>query len=440
VTALFIISGLVVNPITGYAQQAPDEEWQQERGEAMDALVAVQEKKRSISETAGEGGLLVEELKRYEKELLRFPKKDRLRFGHDADYTYDTNSQRLRVHNEEGNSTFRINPFVEYDLSGQKTDLKFEYRWNRQYNNNTPGSDTFSQEGNIRFARKVLPKTNLSINERLTRSSVRSSGKDNKKVSWDNASRATINYDLNPKIQINLEANYTRLFFVNEDFDETGTREFQLDPNVVLQLTPKTRVTLGYRWSLPRVHTEATDTVNHEFRISYSGKITPKSTLSADVSFTQKDPNSAQVGSSDKIASSLGYLWQATPKTSLRFLYSNSMELAVSDSISSGNLLKSEVRTTSDSWSLSIRWRPYRKVNTEFSFAPSHSHSKTKKTGDANTRSRSFTFPFQLGFDVDLTRWLRLRLTYTYRHKIGNEPKTDENRAHTWFVGSNVVF
>lgn len=432
----FFLTQMIADPVISNAEESTARE------QAMDAMVSVQEKKRHPSKERNEENdeVALKELQTYQKELLRFPKKDRLRFGQDADYTYNTNSGGSRIHNQEGNSTYRINPFINLDLGGQKTDIRFEYRWNRSYNNFTPQADAFSQEGTLRFGRRILPKTNLSLNQRLTRASSRVAGLDNKKISWDSTNRVGLNYEFHPKIQMNLEANYARLFFTQEDFDETGTRNFQLDPSVVLVLTPKTRLTLGYQWSLPRVHTEASDTINHVFRVSYSGKVTAKSSVSADLSYTLRDPASARASKGDSVASSVGYMWQVTPKTGLRFLYSNSVELSLSDSISGVSLLKTETRTTSDTLSLSIRWRAHRRINTEFSFTPSHSHSKTKRTGDANVRSRTFTFPFQVALDIDLVKWLKLRLAYTYRHKIGNEHKTDENRNHTWFVGTNVAF
>jgi len=285
-----------------------------------------------------------------------------------------------------------------------------------------------------------MKKTTLSLNDRLTRTSTRAQGiDDGKKISWTNAHRAGLSYEYNPKLTLNFEANYSNTYLPHESFDETSSFSFDLDPNLLFRPTPKTRLTLGYRWSIARVHTEATDATTHVFRVGYSGEITPKSSVSADFSWTLQDPDSAQAAQSKQYSTVLGYIWQATRKTSLRISYSSSFKRSLSDSISSGQLLKSSTLTSSDTWSLSTLFRPHRKINTEFSFNGSHSHSKTKKTGSLNTRSRTFTFPFQAAVDYDLTRWLRLRLSYTYRHRIGNERKTDEARSHTWFVSTSVL-
>lgn len=437
ITALFLMP--CARPV-----QAAIESPLTEREKAIGAFVALEEKKRTAGEEATMSPVdkqaQLEQLKALQEELLRFPKKDRFKFGQDTHYTYDTNPNRLPIHQDKEDSTFRINPFAEVDLSGLKTDLRFEYRWNRQYNVKIPASDSFSQEGNLRFSRRILPKTTLSLNSRLTRNSVRSSGKDNKKVSWDMSQRATLNYELNRKINLNLEANYGRTDFINEDFDETSNYNFSLDPNLSLQLTPKSKITLGYRWRFTRIPTESSDATSHEFRAGYSGRLSPKSTISADVAWTRQNPDSAQAAKSDQFRSSFGYVWQATPKTSIRTLYSNSLEHSISDSISNRALLKKTTHTGSDTLSFSIRVRLHRKLSTEFSFNGTHNRTRTRETGKDNVRTRQFTFPFQFAMDLDLFRWLRMRLTYTYRHRIGDEHKTDQFRAHTFFVGANAAF
>jgi len=436
-TALFV-TGLTGGIVSRALAQ--EEEPLDERERAMNAYVLLAEKKReaqlSPSVSSPE---TVKELKGYQKELLRFPQKDRFKFGQDTHYTYDTNISRLQIQREEGDSVFKINPFAQVNLSGQKTDLRFEYRWDRVYNAKIPASDTFNQEGTVRFARKILPKTDLSLNSRLNRSSVRSAGNDNKKIGWDNAHRTTFNYEYNPKLNLNFETNYLRTDFPDEKFDETSNYSFYLDPNFSLKLTSKSKMTLGYRWNFTRIPTESSDATTHEFRTGYSGRLTPKSTVSADFVYSLEDPDSAQASRSDQVRSSLGYVWQATKKTSLRTLYSNSFKHSLSDSVSGSNLLKKTTRTASDTLSFSVRVKLHRKLSTEFSFNGSHSRTKTRETGADNTRSRTFTFPFQLAFDIDLAKWFRLRLAYTYRHRIGNEHKTDQHRAHTWFVGCNVA-
>ncbi len=438
-----LVTALFVGPLIfkSLPLEAAEKKPESDREKAMGAYLALEESKKTSNTTTPEQQeVLVTELKALQKELLQFPKKKRFHFTQDMQYTYDSNANRVKIHHEKGDSTFRVNPAAEVDLSGLKTDLRVEYRYNRIYNIKRPENDSYNQETTLRFSRKILPKTTLALNDRLNRSSVRVAGKDNRKVGWDNAHRATLNYELNPKIKLNLESNYTRTDFPHKDYGRTSNLSYSLDPNVSLQVTRKTRFTGGYRWSFTKIPTKSINATTHEVRAGYSGQLTPKSSLSADVSLSRQNPDSAQVGISDTVNSSLGYVWQATPKTSIRALYSNSLSLAVSDSLSGVNLLKSSTRSASDTWSLSVRVRLHRRVTGELSFNPSRSYSKTKQTGAANTHTQTIAFPFQIAFDVNVTKWLKLRLTYTFRHQIGDEPKTDENRAHTWFAGCNTAF
>lgn len=380
-------------------------------------------------------------LQRYQKELLRFPKRDRLSYGGDLDMTYDNNVNRNVIRSEEGDTLFRMAPFVKLDLGSRKTDLAVEFRSSHSYNAKVPegGRDVLRLEGTLRAGRKFGKKTTVSLNDRLSSTLVRHEeiDDDGKKVSYDNSHRLSVNHPMNRKLTLNFEADYSRTDFPHELFDQDGSRTVQLDPNLFFNLTPKTRISLGYRWSVSRNRTESSDKTTHEFRVGYSGKITGKSSLQIDLSQAFDDPDSAQAARADRTTVSTAYIWQATPKTSLRVLYSNSFTHSISDSVSGANLLKTTTRSASDSLSTSVRFRLNRKTSTEFSFDGSHSHSKTRQTGADNTRSRTWTFPFQGAVDFTLTRWLRFRFAYTYRHQIGNED-SNEHRAHTWFFGSNV--
>ena len=402
------------------------------------AIQQLSNKEASVKEVA------VEDLQQQDyRDLLRRPKKDRFHFGYDTDMTYTTNRSGAAIHYEKGNTVFRVNPSASIDLSKRKTDMKLEYRWNRTYNDKTsitPGSDNFGQEISFRAGHKIFRKLSLSLNDRLSRNSVRVQGFDNKKVSFDNSHRQSLSYEYNPKLTLNLETSVNSTAFVNENWTPGDSHDWQIDPNLSFQLTRKTRITAGYRMSNPRSYAKSSDATNHVFRFGYSGKITPKSTVSADFSWTIQDPASAQASRSKKYSTSASYLWQATAKTGIRLIYSNSYSLTISDSLSGRDLFKTSNYSSSNSWGISIRFRPYRRINTEFSFTPSHSDSRTKKTGDANTKSRNFTFPIQAGLDLEIWKGIRLRLTYTYKHKIGDEMKTDENRTHTWFAGTNVLF
>lgn len=460
-TALFLtlIFGLRNVARAGPAQSGAGagEEWTKAREAAMNAEVLKLEegggdsKRRPTSKKQKEEPKdkqdkkqqeISEELKKYQRELLRFPKRDRLSFGGDFSMTYDNNLNRNVIRSEEGDTFFHLVPFVKLDLGSRKTDFVVEFQPSRDYYVKVPeGKDFKKFEVTVRTGRKIGKKTTLSLNDRLTATIRRDAeiDDDGKKVQYDNAHRLSLNHTLNRKLSLNFGADYNQTYLPHENFDQDSNSSVQLDPNLFFNLTPKTRLSLGYRWSISRSRTEASDKTAHEVRWGYSGKITGKSSLQVDLSYALDDPDSAQAAKADRMTLSTAFLWQVTPKTSLRLLYSNSPSISISDSLSGSDLLKSSTRSVSDSFSTSLRFRLNRMISTELSFDGAHSHSKTKKTGADNTRSRTWVFPFQGSVDLTLTKWLRLRFSYTYRHQIGNE-ESNEFRAHTWFFGSNAAF
>ena len=388
-----------------------------------------------------------QELKEIEKELLQFPKKDRIRMGGDFDFTYEDNVGRLPVHHDEGETIFKLSPFAQLDLSGQRTELRLEYRTRHTYNvkrSEIPGNDSFIQEGTVRVGRKILPHTLFSLNERLGRTSTRTAGHDNKKIQWDQSHRAALNYEMSKKFSISLDGSHSRTDFPNESFDENYTRSWTLNPGLFFQMTPKTRLSGNYALTYSRAQTKTSDNTKHEFRVGYFGQLTTKSSASLDVSLSHQVPDSADASRSNQIVWSGGYIWQATPKTSFRLLYSTTLSRATTDSLDTdGPLMFTKTRTDthSDSLSFSTRWRIHRKITTDFSFDGAHSRNKTNVVeGDsATTKTRQWTLPFQVGLDVELVRWVRLRFTYTFRYRLGDERKTDEFRAHTFFGSANIA-
>lgn len=389
-----------------------------------------------------------DELLHLKKELLQFPKKKRLRFGGDFDMTYDTNANRLPVHHEEGDTFFNMNPFIQLELGGAKTKLGVEYRTPFLYNvkrSVNPGTDSRTQELTVRSSRKILPRTLFSLNERLSRLSISQQSKDNRKVRWDQSHRASLNYELSKKFSISVDGSHARTDFPNEDYDQDYTRTFTLNPSIFFQITPKTKLSGNYGYTYSRSQAKSSDSRTHEFRLGYTGKITGKSSLSTDVALSHQSPDSAAAATTNSIVYSLGYIWQATHKTSLRLLYSSSYTFSMTDAIAtSGHFEFTKTRTysVSDSLSLSTRLRVNPKLSTELSCDLSHSRSKSYVSeGEPDvTKSRTWTFPFQVALDYQLMRWCRLRFAYTFRHRLGDERKTDENRAHTWFLASNLSF
>ncbi|MBI4115781.1 MAG: hypothetical protein HY447_04300 [Candidatus Omnitrophica bacterium] len=406
---------------------------------AMETQVLLEEKKAGVEEAASEDQeALREELQEIQKSLLRFPKKDRFRFGGDFTYTYDTNASRRPVQQEEGDSLFTLQPFGQIDVGGRKTKLNFEFRQGRDYNAKRPENDIFFLEMRDRFARKFAKKISVSLNDRLRRQSQRVTEIDTKRVQWDYSNQATVTYQLSRKMVVNLGSSYTRQEFPHENFDQNGTYTYQLDPSVAFDVTPKTRVTLGYRWGITRDKTQGADNTTHEARLNYSGRITGKSSLTADVSLSAQDPHSGGASEVNSITENVGYIWQITPKTSIRTLYAHSNQLTETETVTDTIPVKNRTFTRTDTLSFSVRFRAHRKITTEFSFDGQHTRTKTKNGATPKDLTRQIVYPFQVALDLDLTKWAKMRLTYTFRYQRADE-EPSENRAHTWFVSTNIL-
>jgi hypothetical protein len=255
-----------------------EEEAQVQREEAMTAQLLLAEKAEFLGKgSTKEKQKLSEELKRYQKELLKFPKRDRLSYGGDFDMTYDSNVNRNIIRSEEGDTLFRVAPFARVDLGTRKSDLVVEFRGTKEYNVKVPEyRDFVKPEVTVRAGRKIGKKTTASLNHRLSADIRRDAeiDDDGKKVRYDNSSRVSFNHTLNRKLSLNLEIDYSRTDLPHELFDQDGTYSVQIDPNLFFHWTPKTRFSMGYRWSVSRPKTESTDRTSHEFRIGYSGKMT----------------------------------------------------------------------------------------------------------------------------------------------------------------------
>ena len=439
---LFIVIPFVMPPLQA-SEDTKKSSKQKKKQElkAMEAEILAQENRL----TKGRGSIrepqeVQKELESLQKELLAFPKKRRIRLGGDFDMTFDTNADRKPAggKEEEDDTFFHLNPIVQMDLSGKRTNLQTEVRVGHQYSAKRPQIDTSNIEGTVRFGRKINRLT-ISLNDRLNRDAIRVEGRDNKRIRWDTSHHAALNYDLGRKFSINLENDYTRQDFPQDFFEDNSTYSFSLDPNVFYQITPKTRLSAGYNWTFNRIRQKTSDNTTHGFRVGYFGKITGKSSVSADVGINLQTPDSADSTTSRQLQSSLGYIWQISPKTSLRLLYSNAIQRAVADSVGTDELIQTTTHTVSDTVSFSLRFRLHRKVSSQFSFDGSHSSSRASTDDDPISRARTFTLPFQIAIDYDLAKWIRLRLTYTFRYQFGNEA-ADELRAHTWFVGTNLSF
>lgn len=383
---------------------------------------------------------LRQELERLQRELLKVPKRRRYRFGGDNEMTYDGNRDATRIgDNGKGETTFRIKPFLGYDLSGRKTDVKLEYGWSRIYGVKTESSDTLDQDVTLRFQRKLFKKTTLALNDRFSLKSQRSTSIEEKRLTWSQSHRQSLTHDLTRKLQIVLESDYSRTDNPHEEFDQDTNYTYAVSPTVFFQVTPKSRLSAAYRMSWTRtVGNEAGDTTTHQIRGTYSFRVTQKSSATFDLGYQIQSPDSAGATTSDQTLVGVAYIFQMTPKTSTRFNYSRTFQDSTADSVTT--LVQTGSETASDSLGLGLSLRPHRRVGLEFAFNGSHSRTKTSAGDATGSKTRSWTLPFQAAMNLSLAQWISFNVSYTYSHQLTDEKATNEVRDHALVVTSNMNF
>ncbi len=383
---------------------------------------------------------LRQELERLQRELLKVPKRKRYRFGDDNEMTYDGNRDSTRIgDNGKGETTFRIKPFLGYDLSGRKTDLKLEYGWSRIYGVKTEGSDSVDQDVTFRLQRKLFKKTTLSLNDRFALKRQRSTAIEEKRLTWSQSHRQSLTHNLTQKLQVVLESDYSRTDHPHEEFDQDTNYTYALSPTVFFQVTPKSRLSAAYRMSWTRTAgNEAGDATTHQVRGTYSFRVTQKSSATFDLGYQIQNPNSAGATTSDQTLVGAAYIFQMTPKTSTRFNYSRTFQDSTADSVTT--LVQTGTETVSDSLGLGLSLRPHRRLGVEFAFNGSHSRTKTSAGDATGSKTRTWTLPFQAALNLSLAQWITFNVSYTYSHQLTDEKSTNEVRDHALVVTSNVNF
>lgn len=384
----------------------------------------------------------VQNVEKLKREILKIPPRDRFKFGLDGQHTFDSNIQRLPPRQEKSDQVFDTNGFAEVDLGGRKTDLRMEGRVGKQWNIHFPESDFWLAEERIRYRRKYFKKITHSVQSRIARQSQKTIEMDAKKIRWDSHQNTAFNYAFSRKFSANLELNSLKRLYTTEPFDQDSQWEASAAPSLFWNITPKSRVSLGYIFGPSRIRTKVGDTNTHEVHAGYFGQVTRKSSLSFDVSFSHQTSRSLETPEINTLKLGTGYIWQFTPKTQIVFQAIRSVQNTSSNSIPGGDenaTSKGDSHFTNDSFTVSLNSRLNRKLTTIVNVGVSHFRNETAKGGDEDIEGRQFTFPVSLTANYMLKRWAQFRLRYTYAFRTGNE-KSDTYRAHTLTSGVNMTF
>lgn len=382
------------------------------------------------------------ELDALKESLLEMPKRDRIKMGVDGKYTFNSNVNRDVPGKQKSDSVFDLAGFVEFDLGGKKTDLRFELNGAKQWNIEFSNSDFWKVEERIRYRRKYFRKLNHSFQSAIARHSERTIEIDSKKVRYDSNQNTILNYAFSRKLSFNLDLNSQKRLFTTEAFDQDSNWGIAAAPSLFWNVTPKSRFGLGYVFGANRIRTKTGDTNSHEIKLNYFGSVTRKSSLSFDMSFSHQTPRSEDTASVNTYKIGAGYIWQMTPKTQMILQAIRSLQNSSSNSVAGedeNTTVKTDAYFLNDSINFSVNSRLNRKLTAVFTTGLSHFRNKVSKTGDEDTETRQWTFPTSVTLNYLIKRWLTLRLNYSFAYRTGNE-KNDTYRNHILTSSVNMVF
>ncbi len=427
---------------------------QQEAQRYEDMQKMLKEKREQRNKATGqEKEALDEQIHQLEKELLGLPKRDRLHFGADGDYTYDSNVNRAHK-DHKGEHSFNTNANVEIDLSGRKTDLRLELAGGRQWNIKNPNSDFWTMEERLRYRRRMFKKISHSINSRIARTSSRTVEIDDKRIRWDSDQQTSINYILTPKFSLNGDFSLSHRVFTQEAFDQDSGWQASMSPSLFWHFTPKSRVSIGYNFGMSRNREKGSDSDSHGVHMGYFGKITNKSSASFDIGYNHQRPLKSDGGKSDGLTVGLGYIWQATPKTQFTLQYVHGIQNTTSQSVQNtdgsttssdtpGSNTDNTVRQTSyfvnDNISLSMNNRLTRKLTSSVTTSAAFTRTRTSGGQDSSQKRHEFSFPTTVSLTYLLNRWARLRLSYTFSLRVAQK-RSENYTDHTLNVGLGLRF
>ncbi len=422
-------------------EQDTQKEEQYEKTEEMEKTI--KEKEGEMDKMEGkEKETIKGELQKLKKELLNLPKRDRLHFGISGEYTYDSNINRERPGHAKGESILDLTQNTEIDLSGKKTDLRTEFAWGRQWNIHFPENDFWRMEERVRYRRRYFTKLAHSVNSRVARTSERTIEIDNRRVRWDSNQQTSLNYLLTRKLSLNGDFSLTNRYFSHETFDQDSSWQVTLSPSLFWNFTPKSRASLGYSFGANRIRTKTGDSNSHEVHGGYFGKLTHKSSISADIGYSHQTPRSEDTETIDTITAGVGYIWQATPRTQLGLNYIYSLQNSTSDLVgSSGETVKTDDYFYNNSLAVSINTRLTPKITQSFNQSFSFTRNKSSGGGGAGSGGGGgqFTYPLSLGYSYLVNRWTRVRIAYTFAFRTGDE-KEDSYIDHIMTAGIDLRF
>ncbi|MCB9800110.1 MAG: hypothetical protein H6757_05070 [Candidatus Omnitrophica bacterium] len=424
------------------AEEKTQEQRQLDSTVALDALDSLNAKSETVPQS-GQETITKEEIELLKRKLLGVQKKDLFEFGVDGDYSYTTNVNGAVPRKEKGDSQWNSTANTQINLSGKKTDIRFELRGTKNWNLKQSINDSWQVEERLRSRRRFFKKTNVSMNSRIARNNSKTLEIDNNRIRYDLSNQATINYAFTPKISLNADLSGQKTVFLQEAFDQDSTWQVSMAPSGFWNLTPKSRISFGYTFGASRGRVESGDTNTHNIRIGYFGQVTKKSSASLDFSVNKSLPQSTDGSTSTSINTGLGYTWQMTPKVQMTFQYTRGLTNTTSESqgdpTDDATVTRTDTYAVNDNFSISFNHRLAQKISLSLTGGASHTRTVTLIDANKDSETRQFTFPFTFGATYVLTRWMRFNFRYNFSFRTGDE-KSDTSRVHTYSSSMSMSF
>jgi len=410
---------------------------------SMQELLRLESKK--LKEKGAEEGSAeyVAEMEEIKRQLLNIPEPDRIGFELNGSWDYDTNQARAVPRQEKGDTNFNLSPTVRFDLSGKKTDLRFDVSGGKFWSIHFPTQDMYLVEERLRFRRNFFKKTSVSANSRLARTETQTIEIDSNKIRWDQQQDLVVNYAFSPKLSLNMETNFIKRYFSQEAFDQDSGWQETFAPSAFWNVTPKSRISLGYNYGISRNRDASGNANSQKISLAYFGKITRKSSASLDLSYSHQDLFKVN-STSNTYTAGVGYIWQATPKSQITIQAIRSLQNSTSELVSGtvdddSAVSKTDTYFSNDSLTLSLNTRLTSKISINTTINGSHVRTETHSNQDEDAETRSFTFPFSADVTYAIARWVAMTFGYQFNFRTGNE-KTDTFRAHTWNATLRLLF
>ena len=418
------------------------EEEKKKQEQADEMAVTLKQKTKEVKKAKAEQKeVLNEEIENLKKQLLSLPKRDRFKMEFDGSHTFDTNINRMTLFEGENNdSVFDASAIALFDLSGRKTDLRFDVAGQKQWNIKFPEKDIKGGQETLRFRRKYFRKITSAIQSRIGRENSKTVEINSEKVRWDSTQTAVMNYAFSPKLSINTDTSLTHRIFPQEAFDQDSSWETSSAPSFFWQPTPKSRISSGYKIAQNRIRTKVGNTVSHEIHIGYFGQVTRKSSASIDLSAGYQAPREQTTAVVKTFSTGIGYIWQWTPKTQLTVQLLRSIQNSTSNAVgtsidaAAGNdtqVVKTDSYFTNNSATLALNTRLNSRLKAVLNWNVFLSTTHTQASGKSDTDTAQWGFPVSITLTYFVKRWVTLTSSYTYSYRLGNE-KDDRNRASIW--------